>query len=68
MSHSVYVFDNAAPQAGTRFTSLQALFDPVTFRNLEAAGIQPGWRCLEAGAGGDHAGSTTFWTTRRSPS
>ena len=27
------------------------LFDPVTFRHLDAIGVGPGWRCWEVGAG-----------------
>ena len=35
-----------------RFGALSALFDDVTFRHVEALGIQRGWRCWEVGAGG----------------
>jgi ubiquinone/menaquinone biosynthesis C-methylase UbiE len=38
------------------------LFDPVTFRNRDATGIHPGWRCLEVGAGG---GSVALWLAER---
>jgi SAM-dependent methyltransferase len=55
---STYALDNAAPQAGQRFTSLETLFDPVTFRNLGAAGAGAGLRCLEIGVGG---GSVARW-------
>jgi SAM-dependent methyltransferase len=47
-----YPFDNAAPQAGTRFASLSALYDDVTFRHLNRLGIRAKSRCLEVGAGG----------------
>src|SRR5690242_1537222 len=57
-----YVFDNAAPQAGQRFTSLEALYDQVTFRHLAATGVGAGWRCLEVGAGG---GSVARWLAHR---
>ncbi len=59
---SQYVFDNAAAQAGQRFQSLEALYDPRTVRFLEATGIGPGWRCLEVGAGG---GSIAAWLAER---
>jgi SAM-dependent methyltransferase len=62
MTDSTYVLDNAAPEAGQRFTSLEALYDPTTFRNLEATGVAAGWRCLEVGAGG---GSVARWLAER---
>jgi ubiquinone/menaquinone biosynthesis C-methylase UbiE len=60
MSH--YIFDNAAPQAGQRFSSLETLYDPWTIRHLEATGIGPGWRCWEVGGGG---GSIAKWLAER---
>jgi ubiquinone/menaquinone biosynthesis C-methylase UbiE len=59
---SQYVFDNAAPQAGQRFASLEAIYDPWTIRHLEATGIAPGWHCWEVGAGG---GSIAAWLADR---
>jgi hypothetical protein len=59
---SPYLLDNAAPQTQDRFASLQALFDPVTVRHLEAIGVGPGWRCLEVGAGN---GSIADWLAVR---
>jgi SAM-dependent methyltransferase len=47
-----YLLDNRASAAGARFAAFTALFDPATFRHLEALGIAPGWRCWEVGAGG----------------
>ena len=47
-----YVLDNQATEAEGRFAALSALFDPVTFRHVDALGIAPGWRCWEVGAGG----------------
>jgi SAM-dependent methyltransferase len=47
-----YPLDNAAPQAGDRLASLEALYDGVTRRHLDRIGIGPDWRCLEVGAGG----------------
>lgn len=47
-----YLLDNRATEAEDRFASLAALFDPVTFRHVDALGIAPGWHCWEVGAGG----------------
>jgi ubiquinone/menaquinone biosynthesis C-methylase UbiE len=58
-----YIFDNAAPQAGQRFSSLETLYDPWTIRHLETTGIGPGWKCWEVGAGG---GSIAAWLGKRS--
>ena len=59
---SNYIFENAAPQAGQRFASLETLYDPWTIRHLEATGIGPGWQCWEVGAGG---GSIATWLGER---
>jgi SAM-dependent methyltransferase len=53
-----YVYDNSWEQEHARLTGLEALYDIGTVRHLEALGIQPGWRCLEVGAG---AGSIAVW-------
>lgn len=47
-----YLLDNAQAEAGARFAALSTLFDPSTFRHIEALGLGPGWRCWEVGAGG----------------
>jgi SAM-dependent methyltransferase len=47
-----YLLDNRESEAGQRFDSLAALFNPVTFRHIEALGISAGWNCWEVGAGG----------------
>jgi SAM-dependent methyltransferase len=47
-----YLLDNAQEEAGARFAALSTLFDPSTFRHIDALGIGPGWRCWEVGAGG----------------
>jgi len=52
MTTSEYLLDNRAAAAQRRFGALSALFDDVTFRHVEALGIQRGWRCWEVGAGG----------------
>ncbi len=57
-----YVFDNARPQAGRRFSSLEAMFDAGTIRHLESLGVGAGWRCLEVGGGG---GSIGGWLAAR---
>jgi SAM-dependent methyltransferase len=52
VSSEGYLLGNRAVQAGDRIAALSALYDPVTFRHLDALGIAPGWRCWEIGAGG----------------
>lgn len=52
MSAHEYLLDNQAREAQDRFGALSALFDPVTFRHVDALGIAPGWQCWEVGAGG----------------
>jgi len=47
-----YLLTNDAPEAMDRFTAFATLFDPSTFRHLDALGLAPGWRCWEVGAGG----------------
>jgi SAM-dependent methyltransferase len=47
-----YLLDNARAEAGARFEALSTLFDPSTFRHIDALGIGPGWGCWEVGAGG----------------
>ncbi|MGW6530281.1 methyltransferase domain-containing protein [Streptomyces venezuelae] len=57
-----YLLDNARSEAGIRFDALSELFDPVTFRHVEALGIAPGWKCWEVGAGGP---SVVTWLADR---
>jgi SAM-dependent methyltransferase len=57
-----YLLDNRAPEAASRFDSLSALFNPVTFRHLEMLGISEGWRCWEVGVGGP---SIPRWLSER---
>jgi SAM-dependent methyltransferase len=47
-----YLLSNDQAEAGRRFEALSELFDPVTFRHLEAVGLTAGWACWEVGAGG----------------
>ena len=47
-----YAFPNTWDLARQRLQLLEASHDPSSFRRLDALGIQPGWDCLDAGAGG----------------
>jgi SAM-dependent methyltransferase len=57
-----YLLDNQQAEAGVRFDALATLFNPSTFRHLDALGIAGGWRCWEVGAGGT---STPSWLAER---
>jgi SAM-dependent methyltransferase len=57
-----YLFDNRDDGALQRFDSLGALFNPVTFRHLDALGLVEGWRCWEVGVGGP---SIARWMSER---
>ncbi|MEV4785272.1 methyltransferase [Streptomyces tuirus] len=46
-----YLLDNRQTEAAEHFSAFAALFDPTTFRHLEALGVGSGWRCWEVGAG-----------------
>ena len=54
---SQYVFDNEAPEAALRFGALEALYDSVSIRSLEAF-VGVGSQCLEVGGG---SGSIALW-------
>jgi ubiquinone/menaquinone biosynthesis C-methylase UbiE len=45
-----------------RLRLVEQIFDPITFRRIEAIGVTEGWRCLEIGAG---AGSVAQWLSSR---
>src|SRR5438477_7963485 len=47
-----YLLDNRQAAAGTRFTAMARLFDPVTLRHADRLGVVEGWRVWEVGAGG----------------
>jgi len=47
-----YLLDNRASAAGARFEALAAVFNPWTFRHVDALGLRPGATCWEVGAGG----------------
>lgn len=55
---SRYIYDPNLDSERVRIASLQESIDPDTIFTLEHVGIQPGWRCLEIGAGG---GSIAKW-------
>ncbi|MEV4000725.1 methyltransferase domain-containing protein [Actinomadura sp. NPDC049753] len=57
-----YLLDNRQAEAGVRFKAISELFDPWTFRHLDDAGLRPGWRVWEVGAGGP---SVTSWIAGR---
>jgi ubiquinone/menaquinone biosynthesis C-methylase UbiE len=57
-----YALDNAAVQAGDRFSALSELFDAGTIHHIEQRGITSGWHCLEVGGGG---GSIATWLSER---
>jgi hypothetical protein len=62
MTTDEYLLDNRAAESGKRFGALSALYDPVTFRHMDALGVQNGWRCWEVGAGGP---SVPLWLADR---
>lgn len=53
---SKYLFDHALEREHERLVKLEEWLDPGTVRHLDQIGVEPGWRCLEVGAG---AGSIT---------
>lgn len=53
-----YQFDHEWEQERARLQALEAVFDPCTRRCIQAIQPEPGWRCLEIGAGG---GSVAEW-------
>ena len=59
---STYLLDNADAIAAHRMDALARLYDPASQRALTAAGIVPGWHCLEVGGGG---GGVARWMAER---
>ncbi|MER5844236.1 methyltransferase domain-containing protein [Streptomyces prasinus] len=49
-------------EAAERLDAFADLFDPTTFRHLEAVGVGAGWRCWEIGAGG---ASVVAWLAKK---
>jgi ubiquinone/menaquinone biosynthesis C-methylase UbiE len=62
MTDQNYLLDNAWRQAAERLDAVERFLDPGTIRVLAGIGIEKGWRCLEAGAGG---GSIASWLAER---
>ncbi len=62
MTGDDYLLDNQQSEAGERFDALAALFNPTTFRHMEAIGLTAGWRAWEVGAGGP---SVPAWIAAR---
>jgi SAM-dependent methyltransferase len=60
MKSGGYAFAEEDPDQ--RLDALSALFDPVSFRHLEALGVDRGWRCWEVGAGRP---TVADWLARR---
>ena len=46
-----YVLDSAWHAERARLDSLTALYDPTTLALCDRLGLEPGWRCLDVGAG-----------------
>jgi 2-polyprenyl-3-methyl-5-hydroxy-6-metoxy-1,4-benzoquinol methylase len=60
---SEYVLAHHGDARGRRrLALLDAFHGPMTMRQLEAAEVQPGWSCLEVGAG---SGAITAWLAER---
>ncbi|HUO49512.1 MAG TPA: methyltransferase domain-containing protein [Acidimicrobiales bacterium] len=57
-----YALPNSDEAAAARFAAFESLFDPSTFRHLDALEVGPGWRCWEVGAGGT---SVVRWLAER---
>ena len=53
-----YAWDNSWGEARHRLDLLEQCWDPRSHEGLRAAGVGPGWRCLEVGGGG---GSIVRW-------
>jgi SAM-dependent methyltransferase len=57
--HRPYIFDSTQHDVElSRLRALENIYDSATRRFLLTAGVRPGWRCLEVGAG---AGSIANW-------
>lgn len=59
---STYVFGHTWDPERARLGGLEWALDPGTEAILDAVGVDPAWRCLEAGAG---TGTTASWVFRR---
>jgi SAM-dependent methyltransferase len=59
---STYVYDQDWKDERERLAGIERLWDPGSQALLERLGVDPGWRCLEVGAGG---GSMVEWLADR---
>jgi len=59
---SGYSFDASWEGERARLARIESWLDPHSIRVFEEHGVQPGWRCLDVGAGG---GSMTQWLCDR---
>jgi tRNA A58 N-methylase Trm61 len=62
MTDQPYLLDNAWREGRERLDAVEALLDPGSIALLDRLGIEPGWTCLELGAGG---GSIAKWLSAR---
>ncbi|HLZ60835.1 MAG TPA: methyltransferase [Ktedonosporobacter sp.] len=60
--HDALIRDNPQDFEGKRLQLLEQMLDPQTIQRLEQLEIQPGWRCLEVGAG---EGSIACWLANK---
>jgi SAM-dependent methyltransferase len=65
MAREHYLLDNQQREAGQRFDALATLFNPSTFRHMQAVGLSVGWRVWEVGAGG---ASVPAWIAKQTKS
>lgn len=59
---SRHVFGEPSEHTARQHQMLSLAYDPMTIERLVQAGVAPGWRCLEVGAGN---GSVARWLARR---
>jgi SAM-dependent methyltransferase len=57
-----HVFGDHSEHAREQHRWLSLAYDPMTTARLDEAGVAPGWRCLEVGAGN---GSVAVWLAQR---
>jgi SAM-dependent methyltransferase len=57
-----YVLPHTIPEEDERLALMSRMLDPQMCFRLEQAGVGPGWRCLEVGAGN---GSVSAWLATR---
>jgi SAM-dependent methyltransferase len=57
-----YLLNTGSELGHTHMNYLERMLDPTTIACLDEIGVEPGWRCLDLGAGG---GSITRWLAER---